>query len=395
MIGFSTSFLSVIAGRTTGLPAVQETSRNSGLTVLSLDQNDVTVTACANDMVATLNHYVDVDKDVITSLDDLDNSLTSNQDDFIILMGHSVQEGISIDNQLVGWDEISIITEENSDKTFIIPTCFSSSFSEYTTLDNVLSPFVGEVDFRISVDFTMLSVGYLLDDHALLDEGIAKFWEDINYFIQPQLSLVYVYKPINEPGGAITSNVNLFDMECALNSFIVGASAGAAFGAIAMKYLFKRTPAAGIAFLSSVCSFVANWVLYTAFIRSLGWESNFLSMKDLGTTGWFDVDYDDFPLCRFIYLFRYHTYSTYELTTDIYVRWDGCHVQSTYTVRLELFFVQSMTLVTDILDPSLLWNMQLVYWSLLNHEVVVHYTPPPPPSPPIGGGGSGPKDVID
>ena len=396
VIGSSTSFLSVIAGRTSSLPVEQETSRNRGVTVLSLDQNDFTVTVCANDIVATLNHYVDVEKDVITSLEDLENSLTLNQDDFVILMGHSVQEGISIGNQLVGWDEISIITEENFEKTFIIPTCFSSSFSEYTTFDNVLTPFEAEVDFRISVDFNMLSVGYLLDNHALMDEGIDKFWEDINYFIQPQLSLIYDYDEINKPGGAIFSNANLFDWEIALNFFIVKASAGTAFGAIAMKFLLKTTPGVGISFLSSICSVVANWLLYVVFIRSLGWHSTFPTMKDLGTTGWSDIYYDDTPNGRLIYLFRYHTYSTYELTTDIYERWDGCLVQSTYTVRLELYLVQSLTIpLVDFFSPSVLWDMQLVYWSLLNQDVVVHYTPPPPTSPPPAGGGTGPKDVID
>jgi hypothetical protein len=166
-----------------------------------------------------------------------------------------------------------------------------------------------------------------------------------------------------------------------------------------MKYLLQKSPAAGLGFLSSVCSFVANWITYLGFVIGLGPHS-YSTMKDLGTIGYADVEYIDIPLVgRLITYFRYHTVTIYELKTFIYRRSDGAMVQDVFKIKLQLDFLIVGQLVTAFLPPlSLIWNMQLVLWSKLSHNVIIHSPPPPPPPlPPSdgGGGNTGPKDAMD
>ena len=122
VLGASTSFLSVIAGSVSGLRVALEAEKNRGVTVLSLDQNDPTVAVCASDMTSSLDNYVDVVKNPIYSIKDLVNSITYTDEEFVVIIGHSGTNGITMNNKLVSWDVISTIAEENIDKKFIIPT---------------------------------------------------------------------------------------------------------------------------------------------------------------------------------------------------------------------------------------------------------------------------------
>jgi hypothetical protein len=399
IFGSSMNLLSVFAECVEQSKQSQQTnSITPGITIFSLENNDYIISSTITTLEKDLEPFYSVTIINIVTVQELEARISNSEYSYIMLVGHSDSLGININNIRISWETISIITDSFPEKTFFIPTCFSNNLHQVRlkTSDNVLSPFEKEIDYHISIDFSLLAIGYLLEDQILLEKGINKMSNDFPYLYQPKKTLTTTKTEyFSEPGTGDFGYINLFVAEAVENAFIIGASAGAAFGAIAMKYLLHSSPKPSLGFLSSLMSFIANWVTFTAFVSTLG-QHTFCSGEDLGTTGWSTITYDDlYAGCRIVEYFRYHSVSTYKLKTGIYQRSDGAMVQKVHKVTMTIDVLRTMRFeVGNEFGLFSLWDMKLILWELEDTQTIIHSEPDPPPyiPPPYSGGPGGDKE---
>lgn len=404
IVGSSINFLSVFAENIEYSEQYKKIdSITPGVTIFSLENSDYIITSTITTLEKHLEPFVSVTVINIVTVQELETRISNSENSYIMLVGHSDSLGININNIRISWETISIITDNFPEKTFFIPTCFSNNLHQVRlkTFDNVLSPFTKEIDYRISIDFSVLSIGYLLEEQILLEKGITMMSNDFLYLYQPRKTLTTTKTEyFSEPGTGDFGYINLFVAEAVENAFIVGASAGAAFGAIAMKYLLHSSPKPSLGFLSSLMSFTANWITFTAFVSTLG-QHTFCAGEDLGTTGWSTITYDDlFDGCRIVEYFRYHSVSIYKLKTGIYQRSDGAMVQKVHKVTMTIDILRTIRFEVGNSEPGdgfslfSLWDMKLILWELEDTQIIIHSEPDPPPyiPPPYSGGPGGDKE---
>ncbi|NHJ47540.1 MAG: hypothetical protein FK733_07120 [Asgard group archaeon] len=349
-LGASVSAIGIMAmnsGAVTSFSEIPEAA-NPTVSIVSLD-SDVTLSKSVEKLDSVLSPYIDVDTTTITDVELLDGYLDDNLNNYMILLGHSNEEGIEIDEQLITWSELSPIVTDNKDQIVIIPTCNSYNLyqSNPQAIQNVLSPFSDEVDYRISVDFTSLAMGLLLQNKELALQSALDIGSDYEYIILPDETLFAV----TESGSQTISGdgrIELGDVMAEFllaNSFIIGASVSTALiQGVLRAFGHGSVP---ISFIIQLFSIASNFQhTYWFFITHLGLLFADYVVDRYSTLYW-QSTFSEFGWGRFIYYSRIITRTYYTFYSAYYVV-NGVTRQDYYHVKL--------TVDMHVLDTLVIYN---------------------------------------
>jgi len=347
-LGSSLSVIGLMALNGGAFTVVNEKQKTMTTTVsiVSLD-DDATLVKSVEHLDSVLSPHVNVDVKTITDLEKLDNYLDSNLDNYMILLGHSNEEGINIDEQFVTWSEFSPIVTENEEQIVIIPTCESSYLYQVNpqAIQNVLSPFDTEVDYRISADFAALAIGLFLKNEELAINSAVDIGNNYNYILLPEETLFAVteYGSQTIPGNGRIEVSDVMAEFLLANSFIIGASVSTAITQGVMRALgYGSVPITFVIQLFSIVTNMQNAAWF--FLTHLGLVIAEYVIDRYSTLNW-QSTFSEFGWGRFVYYSRITTKTYYTFYSAIYevkgvLRQDYYHVTLTVDMHvLDTLFI--------------------------------------------------------
>ncbi len=387
---FFSSFMVITTNGFTSNQKISNDIENNGVTIIALSNKDETTITSCEKLVTSLDPYFETDLIFTESVDDMKESITNSLDKNIILMGHSNIEEIQVNNQLLDWDSLAKITNNHQDKNFIIPTCYSKNIYNQNPeiVKNVLGMFPDIIDYRVSISFTMVSLGVLTKNLELTDIGLQELFTNFNYLIKPEESLpITETGTFSESGKGLMPNNDLVHYEAMASTFMLEASIGFAI----KSYLFNKLGLTvnPIGFLGNICCFAANWITFSNFVINLG-RTYFEKVYDLGTTGSYLLTHDYLPFGEYIWYYRFNSVSTYRLVESPYTNDRGYIKQETHIVTMTIDIMTLNRLILFNIPIISLFDMNIILWRLIDTTTEILYYPPiPPPEdprPPVGGG---------
>jgi hypothetical protein len=351
--------------------------------LISLDA-DETIAKSVEQLDAFLSPYIEVDTTTITDMQILDDYLDDNSDNYMVLFGHSNEVGMKVSNQLVSWGDLSSIVTQNKEQIVIIPTCNSMNLYDANpqAIQNVLSPFENEIDYRISVDFTSLAIGLLLQNEELVKIAANQLGNDCAYLVYPEETLII---PQTQSGSFRTPGAGRIEVTDVMaewllaNSFIIGGSVGTAITQGLLKLIGRG--GIPISFIIQIFCVYNNFVhTQWFFLTHLGLITADYVIDRYTDVTW-QCTFSELGYGRFIFYGRtiatakYTFYSAQYVVKDI-TRQDYYHV--------------TLTVDTHVLDTLVLYDLfsfgilttALTTWSCTGSGTLY-----------IGGGGGGGTDL--
>lgn len=320
---YSSTYLAVASGNIAGIKR-NYTSDNlrDKVSIYSFDEDDTIISLEILDLTENLQPYMDVDYESIIDYEDFANSLIENNNDYVVILGHSNENSIAIENEELSWSQFSQITTQFEDKTIILPTCYGYSVYENTdeVTNNIIAPFTGEVDFRISKDITLLTLSMLTDNKQMQEESLEKLVDDIPYYRTPQATLIHKDVTFSTTGSGYHDAGYILDQEIAYNLFIIGgALKEVIIHVIAHALEISVSVAIIIPFLIEVLIFVENWATFYYFWQyTVGyWNFDYCYEEDIYSH--YICDYDVLlGGVKLIYYFWQYSYGDFVMWTHKY-----------------------------------------------------------------------------
>ena len=396
----STSYLTIInSGVAVPTFVNEKVNTEKSKTTISLFaiDDDPIVKLGVGELTEELKPFVDINTETIVSLGDLEHQLTESEDDYIVIMGHSNEDKISINKKEVSWNDFSKVINEVSDKIILLPTCFSKSIYQYDliTKENIIAPFAGVVDYQISLDITTLAIALFLEDNILLDHSIGLIVDDYELFNEPKQSLTITTGGVfYETGRGYFDGGYLYDKTASANIFL-GDSA-VRFGILALTdyLILGGLPVLAIVhFLLDVFLWAYNWSAFYSFFYNYLHLTSYDYGYEYDTRVQFTMTYDDFgPLARFIYYYSSRTTTTFEVYSYKFDITSTSYKRRIFTIMMEVFLVETAKIeILNFLEFSLM-EQKIINWYLLSVCDRIYYVSPP--TPPGGGGGGGDDSII-
>ncbi|MFW9780783.1 MAG: hypothetical protein ACFFFB_00695 [Candidatus Heimdallarchaeota archaeon] len=346
---------------------------DTGITIYALDDDNI-IKSGINLLENKLQDYADVETKVIDDLNSLDVLLDCNPHNYIILFGHSNEESLLIHNAAISWNNLVDVTSKYNDKLIILPTCSGLSIyqHDFRALDNIIAPFISKSDYRIGLDFTLLTLSLYLNEEKLFEDSLTLIEKNSKLLTNPEHSLFLTLAAIgsyDEPGKGYIDIYNVFLNQYYNEEFLLESSARLAIHA-ALEILLGHPPIGAVLnFLFELYMYYVNLNHFIDFFQNTVGNWIFDYGYDRGT----HVDYlmiYDWPYSensRIIYYLLVASITRFTLYSPKYAITSTSYRRDIWEVRMcvaleQVYRIHFLNWDFSFLETEIiLWNLDAAY----------------------------------